>query len=159
MPGDIERFTAGERPSAGKLTRNFARLAEGSVVSSDGSILITRTPAGTDLRAVQTPTFDRRVVFKLSSDASGGGKYNGKSRTALPTADIAATGTLAESNLGTFSATEDVLALNTREVGASTHDLDAAGFLPLVFVGWLIRTNADGTKVVEFDGLQTEACT
>lgn len=98
------------------------------------------------------------VLFKITGNAAGGGKYTGK--TVDPsgvTSDVSGSGNLAESDLGTVAGSNDVLALNFDEVGQSTHILSTS-YLPLVFVGYLIKTNSDGTKVVGFHGEPFENC-
>jgi hypothetical protein len=100
------------------------------------------------------------VIFVINSTASGGGKYHGRTLVGPASADVSDSSNLADADFGTFAGANDVLALNTRESGAGAgHDLDAAGFLPLIFFGWLLKTNSDGVKVVAFDGAQHEDCT
>ncbi len=92
---------------------------------------------------------------KVTGSASGGGKYTGAILGA-PTADIAATGDLTEAEVGAGSVVCRIV--NTREVGASTHDLAAAAYLPLVFHGRLVRVNTDNVPVFAIDGAQQEDC-
>jgi hypothetical protein len=74
MPADLETINPG-RESASKFNRNNARLLERGVISSDGSILIGQTPAGTDLRARATPRQpDQVITAKLT--AKSGSKYS-----------------------------------------------------------------------------------
>ena len=59
-----------------------------------------------------------------------------------------------------YDATDAVqcVAMNVRELGASTHDVEFAGFLPTVFLAEIVHVNADGTPVCRFDGAQHEDC-
>jgi hypothetical protein len=100
------------------------------------------------------------VLVKITGSATGGGKYNGRILTARgTTADVATTGDLAESEIGTPAAADDALVLNTREVGKTTHDLSSSTYLPLIFIGQVVQTNSDGKRVVAIDGMQWEDCT
>jgi hypothetical protein len=88
----------------------------------------------------------------VTSDASGKGKYNGKSFTDRTT-DVLATGDLAESDFGGLSSTEDCLILNPVELGSSTtgHDVTATANkdkFAIYFTGRLARVNSDGKKVI-----------
>jgi hypothetical protein len=92
------------------------------------------------------------ISGKVTSDASGKGKYNGKSFTDRTT-DVLATGDLAESDFGDLSSTEDCLILNPVELGSSTtgHDVTATANtdkFAIYFTGRLDRVNSDGKKVV-----------
>jgi hypothetical protein len=92
------------------------------------------------------------ISGKVTSDASGKGKYNGKSFTDRST-DVLGTGDLAESDFGTLSSTEDCLILNPVELGSSTtgHDVTATANtdkFAIYFTGRLSRVNSDGKKVV-----------
>lgn len=89
----------------------------------------------------------------ITGNASGNGKYTGKSFNDITT-DVSASGTLAESDCGTLATSNDCLILNLTELGSSTtgHDLTAAANtsqFSLYFVGRLLRVNSDGTKVVQ----------
>lgn len=101
----------------------------------------------------QTSTEAVRVISgKVTSNAAGNGKYNGKSFTDV-TSDVSASGNLAESDFGTLSSTEDCLILNPVELGSSTtgHDVTATANtdkFAIYFTGRLARVNSDGKKVV-----------
>jgi len=95
---------------------------------------------------------DGTISGKVTSNASGNGKYNGKSFTDV-TADVSASGNLAESDFGTLSSTEDCLILNPVELGSSQtgHDVTATANtnkFAIYFTGRLVRTNSDGKKVI-----------
>lgn len=99
------------------------------------------------------------VLVKITGDASGGGKYDGKVLT-RPVADVPDTGNLSEAELGAIPGSNDALVLNVREVGQSTHDLDDSGFLPLIFIGVRRQVNTDGMQVIAIDGRQSDSgCT
>jgi len=101
---------------------------------------------------------DSKIVrVKVTSTASGGGKYNGKLVTG--TSDATASGDLSEDDIGTVAGSENALVLNTPEVGKSTHDLEASGFLPLIFLGVRVGTTDDGDAIIVIDGQQWEDCT
>jgi len=108
-------------------------------------------------RRHHAPAQSAPVLVTVTGSASGGGKYTGKT-LAAPAAMAAATGNLAETDLGVVADANDALVLNVREVGKSTHDLASTGFLPLVFIGKKIGVNADGKQVIVIDGLQQEDC-
>lgn len=98
------------------------------------------------------------VLVKITGDASGGGKYNGKILTP-PTSAFTATGTLAESEIGVVPTADNALVFNLQEVGKNTHDIDTAGgFVPLVFIGIVIGATTAGLRVVVIDGSQWEDC-
>jgi hypothetical protein len=85
----------------------------------------------------------RLIWVKITGNETGGGKYTGKSYTHDGTTDVAGTGNLAESELGTLASTVDCRIVNYAEVGAATHDLEAGD---VVLCHWY-RTNSDGIKV------------
>jgi hypothetical protein len=94
-------------------------------------------------------------LVKITGNASGGGKYTG-TLWDTPTANIPATGDLTEAEVGVAGTA--IRIVNTREVGESTHDLASASFLPLIFVGYFLRTAEDGVPVYAIDGRQSELC-
>jgi hypothetical protein len=132
-------------------------------MSGDG---VSNTPAGIVIggrrqrpQRRSAETEDTLVLVKIASSASGGGKYNGRILTARSTAaDVAVTGDLAESEIGTVPGANDALVLNVREVGKNTHDLSSSTFLPLIFLGRIVQVNSDGVTVVAIDGDQWENC-
>jgi hypothetical protein len=95
---------------------------------------------------------DSIVVVEITSAASGGGKYNGKI-IPRPASDVAATGDLAELEIGNAPDSDDCLIENLMEVGQSTHELTHAdNTYQKFFIGMLRRTNTDGMKVVAING-------
>jgi hypothetical protein len=99
------------------------------------------------------------VRVKVTTAASGGGKYNGRILKSSQTA-VAATGTLAEADLGTVPSSDNCLVLNGAEVGKSTHDLTTGTPVAKVFVGFLIpKWSTDNKLVVVINGMDWEACT
>lgn len=84
------------------------------------------------------------VEAEISSVISGqAGRYNGKSITRAT--DGAATGALAEANLGTASATEDVVIWNLAELGAGTQNLT----IGTVVKGDVIGSTSGGKRIIE----------
>ncbi len=106
------------------------------------------------------PGQQRRVVLaKVTSAASGGGKYNGKIVTSS-TSTITATGDLAEADLGTLPSADNCLILNGAESGKSTHDLTTGTPVAKIFVGVLLaQRSTTGIFVVVINGLDPETCT
>jgi hypothetical protein len=102
-------------------------------------------------------SLNRLVRVKVTSAASGGGKYNGRIWP-LPTTAIAATGNLAATELGTDPGSDNALILNNQEVGKSTHDLTTATVVVQFFNGIIIGATSDGITVVEIDGIDWENC-
>jgi hypothetical protein len=131
-------FTAG----AAQRIANVVRRVEGTPTDLTGRR--RRWPVGIG--------DDGTISGKVTSNASGNGKYNGKSFTDV-TADVSASGNLAESDFGTLSSTEDCLILNPVELGSSTtgHDVTATANtdkFAIYFTGRLVRVNSNGIKVV-----------
>ena len=121
-----------------------------------GGFRILYAPATGDQYCLVERTEETQIRFKISSNASGGGKYNGKSVTGGSIASD--TVDLAESDFGTINSTEDLLCLNVREVGKSTHDISNSTYLPLIFIGDVIGMTSDNKQIVAFDGYQWEDC-
>ncbi len=95
------------------------------------------------------------ISFLITGDHSAGAVYVGKSFTDVPTdgADVAPSGSLAESDVGTLAGANDLLILNLVELGSSAtgHDLTAVvntDRFSLYGVGRVAHINEDGTKVV-----------
>lgn len=102
---------------------------------------------------------DDTVLVRIVSNASGGGKYNGVIVDPYPTSDVSSSGDLSESELGTADPDfPNALVLNLREMGRSTHDIEANDYVPTFFLGVVIRTNDDGTRVVVIESDQWEDC-
>lgn len=96
----------------------------------------------------------RLIWVKITGNETGGGKYQGKSYTHDGTTDVAATGNVAESELGTLASAVDCRVLNFAEEGETTHDLTAGTPEIDTFLCHWFRTNSDGIKVcavVAFD--------
>lgn len=130
-----------------RALRSFAGL------SVSAPLMMMETPGGSVIALRQNAS--EPVQVKVTGSASGGGKYTGTLWTP-PTSDVASTGDLAESELGTAGAS--VLILNRREVGKTGHILASSGYLPLVFEAVYLRTNSDGTEVYSIDGAQHKDC-
>lgn len=101
----------------------------------------------------------RLIWVKITANETGGGKYQGKSYTHDGTADVAATGNVAESELGTVSATVDCRVLNFAEEGETTHDLTAGTVENDTFLCHWYRTNSDGIKVCAVVAFDRQTCT
>ncbi len=82
------------------------------------------------------------VLVKITSSASGGGKYNGRILDGLNTA--AATGNLAMPEGMTVPTADDCLILNLSENAASTHTIADNSWSP----GLLVGQTAAGLRVV-----------
>jgi hypothetical protein len=96
------------------------------------------------------------TLVHITSNATGGGKYNGKVVNP-PTADISASTGATGTELGADGTT--CLIVNLQELEKTTHDLDMSGsFVPVYFHGLYLRTNSDGTPVFTIDGTQWEDC-
>jgi hypothetical protein len=76
------------------------------------------------------------VRVRVSTNASGGGKYYGY-RVLMPTAALSASGNVADADLGA-SASSQVLIFNAAEVGQSTHDLTILPVRQATFGAWFI---------------------
>jgi hypothetical protein len=126
---------------------------EGCRVVHCNDNIVIMVPQQAQVRQTRPGEADTVVISgKVTSNASGNGKYNGKSFTDV-TADVSASGNLAESDFGTLSSTEDCLILNPVELGSSTtgHDVTATANtdkFAIYFTGRLSRVNSDGKKVV-----------
>ena len=89
----------------------------------------------------------------ITGNAAGAGKYTGKT-FGDPTADVPASGDLAESDFGTLAEAEDCLILNAAELGfadgshwvTQAYNTDA---FAIYFAGRLVRVNSDGKKVIQ----------
>lgn len=100
----------------------------------------------------------RLLWVKITGDETGGGKYQGKSYTHDGTTDVAATGNVAESELGTLSDTVDCRVLNLAEESETTHDLTAGTPEIDTFLCHWFRTNSDGIKVCAVVAYDRETC-
>lgn len=105
----------------------------------------------------------RRV--KITGTEVGGGKYTGNLLwlDVDPATDIPATGNLTEAELGGVKVDDAgnpivIRIVNSREVGKSTHDLAASGYLPLIVPAVFLKTASDGVPVYMVDVIQQEDC-
>lgn len=101
---------------------------------------------------------ERLIWVKITGNATGGGKYTGKSRIAGPSSDVSASSSVAESDLGTFAPSNDCLVLNFAEEGESTHDLTAGTPKIDTFLCHWFRTNSDDKKVCAVVAYDRETC-
>ncbi len=101
----------------------------------------------------------RPVVCRVTGEADGGGKYEGKLVTLMPGADVDSTTNLSFSDYGTTGA--DCIILNAAEEGQSTHDLTDGSPISRTFPGVLLwRKSADeGWPVVLINGYDFGDCT
>jgi hypothetical protein len=106
----------------------------------DGSVMVGNLPS------------NEAVRVKITGNATGGGKYTGRTISAA-TSDVSNSSDLAEGDLGTVASADNCLILNTGEIGESTHDLTDSDSDDgnLYHVGAIIRTNSDGTVVVQIN--------
>lgn len=139
-----------------QITDAVRNNAIGRIVSGSRRSIVTEI-AGVGTSVAERP--EQVSVFpllwvKITANETGGGKYQGKSYTHDGTTDVAATGNVAESELGTLSDEVDCRVLNFAEEGESTHDLTAGTPEIDTFLCHWFRTNSDGIKVcavVAFD--------
>lgn len=137
-------------PAYGFNNRDIERIRQ-SVLSTE------RKSGGPQKNSKRSyPVFPIIVLFKVTSSAAGGGKYNGK--IVSVGSSTGADGNLSEGDFGTIGSTENILAFNVREIGKSTHDLSNIGYLPLLFLGLVIGSTSDQKTIVAFDGNQWEDC-
>ena len=163
----LKRFTKGA-PAAGLAMLNAIVDELNSLLGwlfnlrgDDQFVFLRRGPGGgiiylnidAVLRRVPKALAGQETISGLvTGNASGHGKYTGKSFADV-TADVSASGDLAESDFGTLAASNDCLVLVPAELGNSTtgHDVTAAANtakFAIYFTGRLVRINSDGTKVV-----------
>ena len=95
----------------------------------------------------------RYVTVKITSTASGGGKYLGV--TVIGTSDEVASGTLSLPSAGrTITGGENVLFCNVWESGLSEHNVAANSF----GCGHVVGKQSDGRLVVEGNAFSTYLC-
>jgi hypothetical protein len=172
MPLPSESFHAGERIGAGKLNRALSRLGEGNVVSSDGSILIDRTPVGTDLRLgplfIPPARGVTRAKLSTASTLNGftlpGGCYAAFKVTGSHTLDQA---TLTQATLAgtlpgeSIEATADLLVINDAERNTALRSLAHADNPSLWVSGFLdgsIDLNGTTYPILRIDAARGWAC-
>ncbi len=140
-------------------TSGDAEQTGGTHLLVKGTAVRVKGVGGKSPRYVFWHVPERPVRVKITSAASGGGKYNGRILTSSTTA-VAATGDLAESDLGTVPGGDNCLVLNGAEVGKATHDLTSGTPVAKVFVGMLLPQRSTGDVfVVVINGLDPETCT
>lgn len=100
----------------------------------------------------QRPGFAPVALVQPTSNATGGGRYNGVIWDPTTAVDATISSNLAASDLGASGG--PCLIYNLWEVGASTHSLVFSGTLPLIFLGFLSHVNSDGTPVYAIQGIQ-----
>jgi hypothetical protein len=155
----LDDWKRGDPFSASHL-QQVVDAARAGLLSSDGSILITVTPSGVVLSAQpQVVVPPGGLMVRITSAASGGGKYNGvilKPPASAPTAS----GDLTAADAGDDTDATVCLAFNHQERGVSTHVLTEAGnTTSLDFPGVLGRPTADGVPVVHINGDWSFVCT
>jgi hypothetical protein len=145
---ELERMRAELKRLADKIDKatGFAR--------NDKTTLAVGNVPQANKRPQVNPDGIRLIWVKITGNETGGGKYQGKSYAHDGTTDVAATGNVAESELGTVATDVDCRVLNYAEEGETTHDLTAGTPENDTFLCHWYRTNSDGIKVcavVAFD--------
>jgi hypothetical protein len=139
-----------------RVVRQIKNLRGSGVRITDDAIeIIAATLAASSQGG---PAGKRLIWVKITANETGGGKYQGKSYTHDGTTDVAATGNVAESELGTVSSTVDCRVLNYAEEGETTHDLTAGTPENDTFLCHWYRTNSDGIKVCAVVAFDRETC-
>lgn len=132
--------------------RNFRVSGAGLVNKPDSCSISIPSPT-----PASSARFGREMQFvKVTSAASGGGKYNGNLWT-LHTTTPAATGDLAEADFGVAGVA--VLIFNAAEAGASTHDLTTGTPKSKIFPAVFIGMTSGGVPVFGVNAVDWEACT
>lgn len=139
-----------------RAVRRTENLRGDGVRVTDDAIEIRQTTQ----RSPAEPSQGKKFLWvKITGNETGGGKYQGKSYTHDGTSDVAATGNLAESELGTLASAVDCRVLNFAEEGQSTHDLTSGTPKVDTFLCHWFRTNSDGIKVCAVVAIDWEVCT
>ncbi len=157
MPGELQPLLVTEEEA--QRLRAFLLNQEGVTIVGYGGMAVRRdgkriSITGGRAGSPSNIAAGNRVISgKITGNAAGNGKYTGKSFKSM-TADVAASGSLAESELGGLQTANDCLVLNLAELGSSTtgHDVTAVtntAQFAIYFVGLHRWTNSDGTKVIE----------
>lgn len=142
-------------------------MAEGVIFDRSTGVRVlraTRKVEGkpVDLRGRERPRRERTssvVWVKVTGNASGGGKYNGRIITERAASVPTLTGNVAEIDFGVIPPADDCYILNSSEVGKSTHDLTAGTPVTKMFVG--IRTghlHTDGKPFIRIAGFDWLNC-
>lgn len=118
----------------------------GAGANTNAVVTLQQTLAKTGALYAMRPVM---VRVKVTSNAAGGGKYNGRILLSATNA-VSATGDLAETDIG-VSDTQDALILNPNEIGRTTHCLTSAG--SAVYLGYLQPDRStEGKQVVVLTG-------
>jgi hypothetical protein len=136
-----------------KLNKVSARAF--APITGDGVILASQTESGATTLKLSVnqllpklPQYKRVCVVKITSNATGGGQYNGKILTGTSNADGSADLAMPEGM--NVPVAEDCLIINPDENGLPTHWLKLDEFA----IGHVIGQTADATpkKIVEING-------
>jgi hypothetical protein len=131
------------------LAGDSTQLESGNVGTAQ--ILWSESGTGTKWALVRLGVLPGVVVVKVTGAESGGGKYTG--RVLAWGGAPAATGDLAESDVGGVPAADDALIENLNEVGQSTHALtDASNTYENLFLGSVRGITDDGRWAVAING-------
>lgn len=143
---------------AGSGTDDIQVTDKASVVltATEGDGVVADSGGGGYVFSVEVPTASLNVRGFITGNATGGGKYVGKSYITIATGDASASGDLASLDIGTLSSTVNCIIFNASEVGLADggHYLTATQNtenFAIYFEGTLIKTNSDGTLVVLID--------
>lgn len=98
------------------------------------------------------------VWVKVTGDATGGGKYNGRIVTRGAAAPNLSSN-LSEADLGTLPSNDNCYVFNAAEVGKTTHDLTAgtpvARMFPGIYTGY---AHTDGRPFIRISGYDWVEC-
>jgi hypothetical protein len=144
-----QQATPVRKRTPGKLATTTYANEIVDFVDKSRPVLRTGTDDETGFRLVQ--------LVKVTAAAAGGGKYTGRIWN-RPTAGMAASGNLLESEMGTDLG-GDILIANAQEVGQSTHDLTAGTPKSKIFLGIYRGLATDGiTPIFVINGDDWENC-
>jgi hypothetical protein len=97
------------------------------------------------------------VRVRITSAATGGGKYNGRILNP-PVTGISPTSSLSNNDLGDDPGFDNALILNAQEVGAATHLLTDPSMGVSNFIGVFYHYSTDGLAVVMINGIDLVLC-
>ena len=95
---------------------------------------------------------------RITSNATGGGIYKGKSLYAPPTATFNPATTVSVAMMGTEHPTEDWYLMNKQEEGKTTHALTASPVTLKTATAKLIGVHTDGLKIGLIQAIDLEPC-
>jgi hypothetical protein len=128
---------------------------QGVSLRTDIDAIASRMPKGGGTSVIGATV----IRFHITGSASGGGKYNARSYSGIPT--VGESSTLSTSDIGTAASADDLLACNLQERDQATHDLSTSR-LPLEFIGLIVpgqmSDHSPPRRVVWFNGIQSKAC-